>query len=324
MKPVISWLVKAFFAGCLALAMACAVCLVYYNPGIHLTNETGATDYTWQPGQFAGFMTEGIAWNTADANGFFDPNGPDHGMEILYMGSSHTEGLHVFSEQNAPNLLESLSGMTVYNIGTSGHTLLHCVKNLEAALKVHGPTRYVIIETSVEPVSSREITACLDGTMDSIPSYNSGLLYQLQKIPYLKLFRSQLQYWSATAAAPAASGGEESREPLGYDRLAAYVKDICDTYGVTPILMYHPTMDLLPSGEAVVMPNPSVRELAQACADAGVTFVDMGEDFLELYRRDHALPHGFSNTAVGVGHLNAQGCRVIAQRLLEIIQQLDS
>ena len=41
----------------------------------------------------------------------------------------------------------------------------------------------------------------------------------------------------------------------------------------------------------------------------------MTDAFLEAYETEHILPHGFVNTAPGVGHMNADGSRIVADVL---------
>lgn len=91
------WFAKASVAGLCALGLACIVCLGYYNLGVHITNKTGVTDYVWEPNVFTMRMTEGIAWDRFDKNGFCNSKVIDKNMDVLVMGSSHMEGLQVFS-----------------------------------------------------------------------------------------------------------------------------------------------------------------------------------------------------------------------------------
>lgn len=102
------------------------------------------------------------------------------------------EGANVFTTQRTSYLLQKLTNKSVYNIGISGHELLTCVKNLDSALTVMQPTEYVIIETGTTTFNLKDINECLSGDTTSIPSYDSGILFQLQKIPYLKLLYAQL------------------------------------------------------------------------------------------------------------------------------------
>ena len=50
----------------------------------------------------------------------------------------------------------------------------------------------------------------------------------------------------------------------------------------------------------------------------------MTDSFRDLYATEHHLAHGFINTAVGSGHLNKYGHRVIAEKLAEVIQGLEA
>ena len=47
----------------------------------------------------------------------------------------------------------------------------------------------------------------------------------------------------------------------------------------------------------------------------------MTDSFQELYDTEYTLAHGFPNTAVGEGHLNAAGHRAIAEKLIAVIQK---
>ena len=327
MKQKIKWLAKAVLAGTLAFSVACAVCLIYYNPGIHITNETGVTDYRWLSNSFTGTMIEGIAWHKTDRNGFYNDNSaPDKNMNILLMGSSHMEGTNILYKQSAPRILSDLTGLTVYNIGTSGHGLLINVKNLDNALSVMQPTDYVIIETVSTTFFEEDIEKCLSGEMDSLPSYDSGLLFELQRFPYFKLLYSQLRKWrsgniasddSASAQAPA----EENISLSSYMDLASYIHEICDKHGVKPIIFYHPSLSLNPDGSATVYNDTdTASKMQEVCEKNNIIFIDMSDDFLKMYEEEKVLPNGFCNTAVGFGHLNKYGHRAIAERLAEVIE----
>ena len=333
MKKMIVWFLKAAVAGGLALLIASAFCLFYYNPGVHVTNKTGVTDYVWHSNTFAGTMREGIAWNRTDENGFYNENAVDKNMDILVMGSSQMEGHNVSTERNTASVLGALTDKTTYNIGTSGHSFLYCVKNLETALSVMEPTEYVIIETGSVKFKEAEINECLSGEMESLLSHDSGLLFHLQKIPYLKLVYAQLQSWDGVKnekVAPAEPTEQKIEEesvtvvdPLileAYDRLAKEISDTCREKNVRPIVFYHPHLTPNADGTVSVDHDEAFLEaFASACRANGVLFADMTEDFFDMYDEEQRLPHGFCNTAVGTGHLNRYGHEVIAERLADII-----
>lgn len=327
MKQKIKWFAKAVLAGVLAFSVACAVCLIYYNPGIHITNKTGVTDYRWLSNSFTGTMIEGIAWHKTDRNGFYNDNSAlDKKMNILVMGSSHMEGTNIPYEQSAPRILSELTGLTVYNIGTSGHGLLTNVKNLDNALSVMQPTDYVIIETVSTSFFKEDIEKCLSGEMEALLSYDSGLLFELQKFPYFKLMYSQLKKWragnissedSGSAQAPA----EDNISLSSYLYLASYIHEICEKHGVKPIIFYHPSLSLNPDGSATVYNDTdTISKMQEVCKKNNIIFIDMSDDFLKMYEEENVLPNGFCNTAVGFGHLNKYGHTAIARRLAEVIE----
>ena len=279
MKQKIKWFAKAVLAGVLAFSVACAVCLIYYNPGIHITNKTGVTDYRWLSNSFTGTMIEGIAWHKTDRNGFYNDNSAlDKKMNILVMGSSHMEGTNIPYEQSAPRILSELTGLTVYNIGTSGHGLLTNVKNLENALSVMHPTDYVIIETVSTTFFKEDIEKCLSGEMEALLSYDSGLLFELQKFPYFKLMYSQLRKWqsgnAATEDSSSVQAPAESNISLSsYLELASYIHEICEKHGVKPIIFYHPSLSLNPDGSATVYNDTdTISKMQEVCKKNNIIF----------------------------------------------------
>ena len=325
---IIRWLAKALIAGILALAIACVVCLVYYNPGIHTTNQTGATDYVWQSNSFSSTMTEGIAWNRTDKNGFYNTVCVDKQMDILLMGSSQMEGANVFPQQKVSSLLGEMTGQTVYNLGISGHNLLTYTKNLESALTVMQPTKYVLFEIGTTAYDEDDINACLSGEMANLPSYDSGLMFHLQKIPYFKLLYTQIKSWDGVASDDTnqddqeGSGDNDVISTDAYMQLVKRIHDVCADHKVKPIIFYHPHMRVAEDGSAIALVDDvSLTALQSACQANDVTFVNVTDDFLAMYREDHVLPRGFCNTAVGVGHLNKNGHKRIAEKLAETLAE---
>ena len=61
----------------------------------------------------------------------------------------------------------------------------------------------------------------------------------------------------------------------------------------------------------------------KACAEAGVTFLGMTDEFQQLYQNEKRLPYGFANTTMGKGHLNKKGNRVVAETLYRTLKDLE-
>ena len=106
MKNKLLFVVKAAIASILALVILSVINIPYIYTGIHIDNETGATDYIWGENQLKTNMTEGYAWITMDKYGFnnTDENAEkamQEGVDLLLMGSSHMEAVEVAENENA-------------------------------------------------------------------------------------------------------------------------------------------------------------------------------------------------------------------------------
>ena len=60
---------------------------------------------------------------------------------------------------------------------------------------------------------------------------------------------------------------------------------------------------------------------SQLCEENDIIFVDVTPMFEKLYEEQHILAHGFTNTAVGVGHLNAYGHGAVAEAVAQAIKE---
>ena len=193
MKKAILWLGKAIFSAVIAAVIANAFCYFYYNLPVHYTNDSGATDYYWDQNHISMRGMEGFSFTKTDENGFVNtyPEKKDE-IDVLVMGSSHTEGFNLNWNQNFTYLLnqkfhENGDDKYAYSIGTSGHALIRCLKNLDAAVQKYQPKDCVVIETSLIQFNLEELQQLNSNEYASLPSYNAGLIANLQKIDLFRL-----------------------------------------------------------------------------------------------------------------------------------------
>lgn len=324
-KNVISILVKLLISGVLSIVILSLFTMGYFYSGVHIKSFNGATDYTWESGQFASNMKEGFSWIRFDSNGFnnaYKEKSFDD-IDILLMGSSHMEGFNVGSSQNTGYLLNDLLDESTYNIGISGHTIYTCIKNIENAVAVYNPSEYVIIETDKIVLAEEKMREVLSGEYETIKSYDGGLLYTLQKkLPVIKTLYKQITSWKTEKKIDEDifSYSEEYMGTLEafLGKAVAPVNSIGDKL----IIFYHPTTELDESGKLTNTTNSeALMAFKKACEDNNIIFVDMTDDFERLYEEKSILPYGFINTEVGKGHLNKYGHKVIAEKLAKVISE---
>lgn len=324
-----------------ALIAAAAIlnlfCAWYYNPADYLWDDARATDRIRRPNAITSRANEGFSICRIDENGYNNPSVPDQ-INILMMGTSHTEGFNVAPADNTSARLGALlSGRSVYNIGMSSHTLMVNLINLERALDRFEPTDYVIIESNYVIFWPDEIESAMNNTMGRLeptetwlPDWISGQpLVRTLARQYYNLQSGDEAYQEDVAAQLAESQQYAPEVFQAYhtelNKLFARVRKLAEAHGVHVIIYYNPMLTLLPDGTVLDDTDGAVCDtFAAACADSGITFIDMGEKFLAAYQNDHILPHGFVNTAPEYGHLNKNGCGIVANALYEAICALEA
>lgn len=334
MKQAVIMTGKILLAGFVAFLLLCLFSLAYYNPPVHVPSPNGATDYIRDPGSSYAYLTEGMSYGKIDGGGYNNTGAAAQSADspnVLFMGSSHIEAMYVMQDESAPYLLGRMldttkPGASVYNIGMSAHTLMTCMNNLDAALSAYRPRDYVVIETMESTFSIHNLSQFAEGTLAELHADPvGGLRYYIQQIPFAKL--AYFQYRNAAQGAGGGGGGggaaPEQDDALHRALLFAVMElyaNKASAAGVEPVIVFHSQFSIRADG--AVAPRANADDLAlfkEACAAAGVIFVDMTEPFLERYAQDYTLPHGFLNTEIGTGHLNPAGHRMMAEELYKVM-----
>ena len=330
-KRIVAFGLKVLVAGVLALAILSVISFFYTYTGIHVTNTSGATDYVWQKNQLMVNMKEGFSFVEMDENGFNNAEVFDD-IDILLMGSSHMESYQVLQNENCASLLkEYLPDFNTYNIGISGHTIYRIVDNIESALNKFSPSKYLLIETNTVQLDIYNMNEVLNGEAKAIESHDSGILFYLQKIPAFKPLYNQLDNWlnikSLNNNDYYIAG--ETVIPEGYvETLGLFLGEIkkhSEIHGVTPMIFYAPNEFLDSDGRLYFSTDSKYYEIYKSvCESYGIVFVDMSASFASLYENENVLAHGFSNTAVGTGHLNRYGHEAVAKTLAAEISKKEA
>lgn len=325
MNRIFAWMGKAIISGIASFVIISVFCHFYYNLPVHYETKSGASDYSWEKGVTTSRGTEGFAMTVVDENGYVNtyPQKSDS-VDILVMGSSHTEGFNVGEKENFVYVLnklldESNSGMYAYNIGVSGHTLDRCLKNLENAIDEFGPSKYIVIETAAVDRSLEFIKKLNNGTMESLESESSGIKLMFQKIPFLRL--AYAQYANS-------KGEQEVTKKAYFDDEYIYelnvmlknAGDIVQKHGCKLVIVYNTELGFDYNGDIIPQSGQSkIETFGQICKNNGIEFINMHPAFSKMYSETKHLPRGFSNTNPGEGHTNKYGHEAIAIELFNHI-----
>lgn len=333
MKKVIKTLLrlsKIFLALIIALIILSGVCFAFSYSGVRVHNNDGATDFKWLPNQYKSTALEGYAWFTMDKNGYNNYCGTDKSPDILFMGSSHLEGANVMPCDNMCNIVREQTSYSVYNIGTSGHTIYNCVANLEYALSVYTPDKYVVIETDTVDLSADTMSSVTGNSLSDIQSYDSGLLFLAQKyIPPLKtIYKNIGDFKDADKITQEQSAQTSSTTPVTTeytDALNSFLnkaKSSALENDCSLIIFYHPRATYDENGNFVTTTDTDkLNAFKNTCKNNDIIFIDMTSTYQTNYEQNDIFPRGFSNTEVSGGHLNEYGHYMIAQQIIKAIQE---
>jgi hypothetical protein len=340
MSNVLKQFAKFITAGIVAFILLNLFCLVYYYVPGHVAGKTGATDYVYP--QYARYsqMAEGFGYGRINNEGY--NNTDDYNaqkIDVLLMGSSHIEGMNVGQNEMTASLLNKfLKSKYTYNIGFSSHGFLRNLGNLENAVDCYKPKGYVVLEIQNTVSDMQDLEDVVNSNLERLPSFDHGLLSSLQRIPYLRLGYRQIKFLTGFHVVDMLKmfrgGGseiEEQSDSIDWDRmgilldaLMADTRRICADNGIDFMMVYHPHLTVEKDGSAAAeQPNEYLTRIRNACNSNGIHFMDMTNAFIAEYDATHLLPHGFSNTAVGTGHLNKTGHRLIASQLSEFINKIE-
>ena len=329
-KQLLSW----SLALVLALLLSSCFVLIYSYSGTHIASATGATDYTWKPNQYKANATEGFVWIRMDDNGYNNLSSATDDIDILLMGASHMEAVNVPRQKNTGALLNQvLPDMRTYNIGISAHRVPVCLDNLESAIRVYRPQKYIIIHTGSTSFSEQDLKDVLAHALPDIPSYDHGLVYQLQKVPSIKVLYKQIQdklEIDMRAQKAASANGEAEEEKNADSEKAALLakvlrqkNDLCREYGIQLILAFTPGVEISADSLRRTDDPDETTLLRETCESLGIVFVDTYDAFQTHYQDTYMPPYGFANTRLGSGHMNETGHAILANCLADTIRELE-
>lgn len=286
---------------------------------IHKEQDNLSTDYVWPGSSVWIKCTEGISFGKLDKNGYNNlivTEKPD----ILLMGSSHMEAMEIFQDQTVASRLSNKTGLSVYNIGISGHTFPRLINNLDSALNVYNPQKYVIFEISNIDFSDEIFQEAINHDLQRLTSANKGIIFILQKLPFLRIIYTQLKDAKINKNTIDSTISTEYAIP-DYEKPLSYISKICKKHNVIPIIFLQTPYNFDNNGNITFQTNRDMlMEFTKNCQENNIIFVNMENPFKYSFENKKIFTHGFITGKVENGHLNKDGHEIIATTLAKIIE----
>lgn len=335
-------LLKMLLAGCIVFFMLNVITYYYYSPPQKVLNAVQTTDFILEKNYTGYIMDEGMAKFSTDENGYNNDLSVDkNNIDILIMGSSHTLAYNVNRDENYASILhEKLKNDSelndcseVYNIGMWGHIWYALANDFNNAYRTYHPSKYVIMEIhDYLGFSIESLDEIINNEYPREGFANSKLLDTLRLFPYIQLAMHQMNNiliqnrsegkTSKTSVVELNENDYKEYEKK-LDEIIVNINKLLQDSHCKLILLYQPHLVLNKDGTAnvVKLKDDYVSVFKDVCSRNNVIFCDMSIEFINYYNKNHQLPHGFLNTAVGEGHLNKYGHRIIGEELYRIIKE---
>ena len=339
MKKILLMLIKIFGAGIVSIIVLSILCFGYYFIPVHFENPNNNTDFVWTKNSIWVKATEGYSYGKFDSQGYNNKEVIDN-PDIIILGSSHTIGTQVQQDQTFASVLaKKLEGKyTVYNMGMDNHTLYNNSANLKRNIELYDNSpKYIILETYNVYLLKEDVDNIVNDTFYKNKSYSNGLAGTLQKIPFFRLMYFQLTHglsdkllnkkvdesYKSSVVNNEFDGIIEEKE--WYSRLFSYYRDIEKKYNTKLIIVYHPHLIMNEDGSVTCNVKKSDLEYFKYYANKyNISFINMADDFIDMYYNEYHLPHGFNTGLLGEGHLNKYGHEKVGMALYKKIIEVES
>ncbi len=264
-------------------------------------------------------------------------------LRVLLVGDSYAEALQVRPDQSFGSIAQRLvPGSEVIDAGVSGHNLLDHAEwvaihadalrpdvivieltdgNLEDLLKPANLARFDHPPgpgTEDPPVVEGRLHRLLRGLMrrSALVTVAWRRLDLLAADQRARLSRRFQEASARPAPVDRARVATDPRLPAMLDSLHARIA----RHAPRVIYVYVPHIEYFAPGCPVSYPGAAALVRAFA-ARQRVTLVDATKGFQEEYARTGQPVHGFANTVIGTGHINAAGHRVVGEELARALAE---
>lgn len=302
-----------------------AILLLFYNPADEITRSNASTPGIMFPNDWVLYGDEGWGYSHIDENGYVNCNASALNADdyVIAIGSSHTEGFHVSGRKWSEQLEREL-GKPVYNIGHSGYSLPAIATNFESLTQEFPNASTIVIELNGYTLTHDAVAQSLEQPeYDSNQSYSAIVSRITWKDRVKHTIKKMLTFvrkaHEQVLAMEKESSVDQKIEATRED-LNAMLAMMRSEFDGEIILVYHPTGEIV-EGKGLAFDTDSEYELlGDCCRKNGIDYIDLSEQFLQEYKKNYTVGHGFWNTCLGTGHMNGEGCRILATAVKNMME----
>lgn len=304
----------------------------YFFSAKAITNWNGYTISKHQLNREYNFYgVEGFGITSMDGNGFNnDGLVKPKEAKIICIGSSQTEALQVNTSQNYVSKLNLLDkNFKAYNIGVSAQFLNKSLYRLPLIPKYFSSCKVIVAETPWFPTLKEmdEMIRILE--TNNVPINNLDwkdkrpLMKIYRNLPFASVMNRQFELLSKKGKNVNTHQTTDKEDLQQYEKQIEYaIYLLRKQLKNTPIIfVYLPKFQMERNGQITFQKEKKESIIRKICGDNHIVFINMAPTFYNAYEKFRVLPYGFRNSAVGKGHLNENGHRLVALQLAATIYE---
>lgn len=333
----------------LSLLVAWAAGALLLNTVQPVALDMAVGRYMPEPGTTTRHRSEGFARTTVGEHGFRSlPEGVlPPGPKIMFWGDSYVEALQVDDAAHMDQALSRLAaqdGLNLFGVGVgvSGDSIIDSLFRLPMYSKALAPVAlHVFVVSDITDVMP-DIPNDTHSEFRSTPTFR--LTYATASYPenHLKygwlvrrldlsgpyhLFKSAMSLSLRLAPGPAAAPVPQHlpvppphRLDQAWDFLLTQLKQQAPE---PMMIVYLPPVPQLRAGTIRTGYDdlPLAEAFGRACARQSIPFLNLGSAFVAHYQATGRFPRGFFNSPPGLGHLNDDGHRLVAEAVLQHVKE---
>lgn len=334
---------KKIISACVAFLLAFftvnGIMFAYERPVAWTDTPNGASRAVREPNAVLIHGTEGYSISKIDSYGFTNQNYALADKYILMMGASHSQGKEItisnrYSTIVNNKLVDDKEELKAFNIACDGHFLPSIINHFRSAIENYPKANCVTIEIMSTDYSIEDLKKSLIWT-DEIDTKTAIEIFASQSnvkraknmlkeyLPLIAMIKSHIE----TSQRLNTSGGGEKNNGINEEEYRTVITDglslIRSCFDGPIVFIYHPTTEIQADGTLKLIRSHTLEIFKEECEHVDIDFIDTGDAFLEHYNKYHELPYGFANTTPGNGHLNEVGHKIMADVIIDYLEEVD-
>jgi len=277
---------------------------------------------------------EGYTRTRVNSLGLFDTESEEWTLprRAVLLGVSYAEAIQVSRAASFAGVTESLiSGMEIINTGQSGRSPAHSVAYLEDFADLLHPDLIVlqVNDGDVEDLHRMSGDGTRPADASALPENpavaalktlmdRSGLVtFLVRRMNELRAKETRRLSAKFSPRAPAGTPGPRT-VPDDVEAKLDHLVERMRRVAPRVVVVYIPHVEYFEGTPRVSYPER--REFYRRfCAERDIVLVDPTQAFLDEYHRSRQPAHGFANSTIGSGHINALGHHLVGTRLARVL-----